>query len=51
MVSSCTGHAPVSADFTAFLLPTLLGNTIGGDAMVAILNNAPLVEELNGPQG
>ncbi len=31
-----------------FLLPTLVGNTIGGVAMVALLNHAPLVLELEG---
>lgn len=29
-----------------FLLPTLLGNSIGGVALVALLNHAPLSEEL-----
>ena len=29
-----------------FLLPTLLGNTIGGVALVALLNHAPLAPEL-----
>ena len=31
-----------------FLVPTLMGNTIGGVALVALLNHAPLAEELNG---
>ena len=31
-----------------FLLPTLLGNTIGGVGMVALLNHAPLAPELEG---
>ena len=31
-----------------FLLPTLLGNSIGGVAMVALLNHAPLQPELEG---
>jgi formate/nitrite transporter FocA (FNT family) len=34
-----------------FLLPTLLGNTIGGVALVALLNHAPLSPELQGEQG
>ena len=29
-----------------FLAPTLLGNTLGGVALVALLNHAPLVTEL-----
>jgi hypothetical protein len=29
-----------------FLLPTLIGNTIGGVALVAFLNHAPLAPEL-----
>jgi len=29
-----------------FLAPTLIGNTIGGVAMVALLNHAPLASEL-----
>lgn len=31
--------------FTGFLFPTLLGNTIGGVALVALLNHAPLATE------
>lgn len=34
---------------SGFLLPTLLGNTIGGVALVAMLNRAPLAEELERP--
>ena len=36
-----------------FLLPTLLGNTVGGVALVALLNYAPLAPEMAeeaGPQ-
>lgn len=32
--------------FTRFMIPTLIGNTIGGVSLVAILNHAPLREEL-----
>ena len=32
--------------FLTFLLPTLLGNTIGGVALVAMLNHAPLATEV-----
>lgn len=42
------GQAPISAYFVKFLFPTLLGNTIGGVAMVALLNHAPLAVELSG---
>ena len=31
-----------------FLVPTLLGNTIGGVSLVAILNHAPVRDELPG---
>jgi len=41
-------HVSVGMYFTKFLIPTLLGNTIGGVAMVALLNHAPLAEELEG---
>lgn len=45
-----SGHAPIGAYFVDFLFPTLLGNTIGGVAMVAILNHAPLAVELTGSE-
>jgi formate/nitrite transporter FocA (FNT family) len=32
--------------FTRFMIPTLIGNTIGGVSLVAILNHAPVREEL-----
>jgi formate/nitrite transporter FocA (FNT family) len=43
-----TGNATVGAYFGQFLAPTLIGNTIGGVALVALLNHAPLVPELRG---
>ena len=43
-----SGHATMSAYFLKFLFPTLLGNTIGGVAMVALLNHAPLAVEISG---
>ena len=43
-----SGHASIRAYFFNFLFPTLLGNTIGGVAMVALLNHAPLAVELTG---
>ncbi len=41
------GDASVGSYFTGFLLPTLLGNTLGGVALAALLNHAPLAEELS----
>jgi formate/nitrite transporter FocA (FNT family) len=41
-----SGHAGVGAYLIDFLLPTLVGNTIGGVALVAFLNHAPLASEL-----
>jgi formate/nitrite transporter FocA (FNT family) len=46
-----TGHGSVGDYFVRFLVPTLLGNTIGGVALVALLNHAPLVPELQGEGG
>jgi formate/nitrite transporter FocA (FNT family) len=43
-----SGQAPLSAYFIGFLIPTILGNTIGGVGMVALLNHAPLAVELEG---
>lgn len=41
-----SGHATVTDYFWRFLVPTLLGNTVGGVALVAFLNHAPLAAEL-----
>ena len=41
------GHASVVDYLWRFLAPTLLGNTIGGTALVALLNHAPIAGELN----
>jgi formate/nitrite transporter FocA (FNT family) len=41
-----TGHAPVSAYLTAFLIPTLIGNVFGGTALAAVFNHAPVAGEL-----
>ncbi len=43
-----TGSIGLGAYFTHFLLPTLLGNMIGGVSLVGILNHAPIREELPG---
>jgi len=45
-----SGHATILAYFGKFLFPTLLGNTIGGVAMVALLNHAPLAVEISGSE-
>jgi formate/nitrite transporter FocA (FNT family) len=42
------GEVSAGAYLWHFLVPTLLGNTIGGVAMVALLNHAPLALELEG---
>lgn len=41
-----SGAASFGQYFGAFLLPTLIGNMIGGVSLVAILNHAPLSEEV-----
>jgi formate/nitrite transporter FocA (FNT family) len=41
------GYASAADYCLHFLLPTLLGNTIGGVALVAFLNHAPLATELH----
>jgi formate-nitrite transporter family protein len=40
------GQASIYQYLVGFFLPTILGNTIGGVALVALLNHAPLVSEL-----
>jgi len=46
-----TGAASVQ-DFTlSFMLPTLLGNTLGGVALVALLNHAAIAPEIQGALG
>ena len=41
-----SGHASIADYLWRFLVPTLLGNTVGGVALVAFLNHAPLASEL-----
>ena len=41
-----SGNASALQYLLSFLLPTLVGNTIGGVALVAFLNHAPLAPEL-----
>jgi formate/nitrite transporter FocA (FNT family) len=45
-VAVITGYANFHDYVFHFLLPTLVGNTIGGVALVGFLNHAPLVAEL-----
>ena len=40
------GAVPVSDYFVVFLLPTLIGNVIGGVSMVAIVNHAAIAPEI-----
>ncbi len=40
------GHASVGDYLSHFFVPTLLGNTFGGTALVALLNHAPIAGEL-----
>lgn len=46
-----TGQASVARYLDAFLIPTLLGNVIGGAALVALLNHAPVAPELDEEPG
>jgi formate/nitrite transporter FocA (FNT family) len=45
------GHASTADYLGTFLVPTLLGNIIGGVSLVAFLNHAPLTSELEIPAG
>ena len=45
-----TGHMPALDYVTRFLVPTLIGNTLGGVSLVAILNHVPVREELPTPK-
>ncbi len=42
-----SGQASVGDYLFRFLAPTLIGNTLGGTALVALLNHAPIVKDLN----
>jgi formate/nitrite transporter FocA (FNT family) len=42
-----TGEARLTDYLGDFLLPTLIGNTLGGVALAALLNHAPLADELS----
>ncbi len=41
------GHASLGDYWGRFFVPTLIGNTVGGTVLVALLNHAPLAGELN----
>lgn len=43
-----SGHASLSDYLWRFLLPVLIGNTVGGTALAALLNHAPIANELDG---
>jgi formate/nitrite transporter FocA (FNT family) len=45
------GETPLAAYFRDFLLPTVVGNTLGGVALTALLNHAPLAVELQEGRG
>ncbi len=45
-----SGHARPIAYLTHFLIPTVLGNTVGGVTLVAMLNHAPLLNEIKADQ-
>jgi formate/nitrite transporter FocA (FNT family) len=44
------GKASMADYALGFFVPTILGNTIGGVALVALLNHAPLAPELRGEE-
>ena len=44
------GYITFPQYFTRFMIPTLIGNCIGGVSMVAIFNHAPIREKLPGEQ-
>ena len=46
-----SGAASVQDYLVRFLAPTLLGNVIGGTALAALLNHAPIAGELDGGAG
>lgn len=46
-----SGAAPLADYGWRFFLPTLLGNTVGGVALVALLNHAPVSHKVQGAGG
>ncbi|CAH2789877.1 MAG: Inner membrane protein YfdC [uncultured Paraburkholderia sp.] len=45
-----SGDASLRDYFLRFLVPTLVGNTVGGMSLVALLNHAAIAPEINGPR-
>lgn len=45
-----SGHASASDYLLRFLVPTLIGNVFGGTALAALLNHAPVANELDGSE-
>jgi formate/nitrite transporter FocA (FNT family) len=45
-----TGHASVGEYITKFLLPVFTGNVIGGTALAALLNHAPVASDMQDRQ-
>jgi formate/nitrite transporter FocA (FNT family) len=45
-----TDHATISDYLFRFLIPTFLGNVTGGTILAALLNHAPLADELTGEE-
>jgi formate/nitrite transporter FocA (FNT family) len=43
-----TGARPFADYWTDFFVPTLIGNSLGGICLVAMLNHAPVAKELDG---
>jgi formate/nitrite transporter FocA (FNT family) len=41
-----SGHATIEDYLLRFLAPTLLGNSAGGTILAALLNHAPIADEL-----
>ena len=46
-----SGHASLGDYLGEFLVPTLLGNTIGGTLLAALINHAPVAGTLKGKDG
>ena len=45
-----SGNASIADYFVKFLFPTLSGNILGGVALAALFNHAPLLDELSGEE-
>ncbi len=43
-----SGHATIGQYLVSFLAPTLIGNSVGGTLLAALLNHAPIAGELDG---